>query len=65
MRTMRDLTAFTQRARRQEMMERYLIKNSKRTPKPEKMFEQLWRDGVAYVKRRRGKPPILVFVKDV
>lgn len=51
--------------RRRDLFEHHLITHSKRTPRPEKMFDALYRQGIAYVQRRRGKPPILVFVRNV
>jgi hypothetical protein len=54
----------TESGRQRELIEKYLVRNSAHTPKPEKMFEELWRKRIAYVQRRRGKPPRLVFVKE-
>lgn len=60
-----DLISLTQRARRRELVRHYLETRSAHTPTPEKMFEALYRKRIAYVQRRRGKPPVLIFVKDV
>lgn len=65
MRTHYDMAAMIQAKRRRNMFKHYLVTNSAHTPTPERMFEALYRKGVAYVQRRRGKPPLLVFVKDV
>ena len=59
------LKGFTQSQRRLELFNYYLITESAHTPKPEKMFEKLHQEKIAYVKRRPFKPPVLVFLKDV
>lgn len=46
----------------QKLYKAYLVKNSKRTPKPEDMFKPLIRAGVARIQRRSFKQPLLVFV---
>lgn len=54
-----------QAATRRALVNEYLIVKSAHTPKPEKMFEALIRKGIVSIRRRRGKPPLLVFEKDV
>lgn len=65
MRRWKDMETLLQLKRRRDLFQRHLITGSAHTPKPEKMFDGLYRKGIAYVQRRRGKPPLLVFVKDV
>lgn len=54
-----------QRVRRVELFRYYLMTRQKRTPTPEHMFRTLIKRGTARIQRRRGKPPLLVFLKDV
>lgn len=51
------------RRSRRELFRRYLITHSARTPKPEVMFANLIKDGQAKIVPRRGKSPLLVWVK--
>lgn len=50
------------RRNRRAMIEHYQIKDSAHTPKPEKMFEVLIRNGVMRIERRRFKPPRIIWL---
>lgn len=65
MRPWKAIDRAVQRSRRLALVRDLMITRSAHTPTPEKMFESLWRQKIAYVQRRRGKPPLLVFLKEV